>query len=58
MAAGVGDLRPADSHLALPPAERLRVNEIFHSIQGESTFAGRPCGFSLSEGKDFLCALV
>ena len=29
--------------LRLPPAERLRVNEIFHSIQGESTFAGRPC---------------
>lgn len=23
--------------------ERLKVNEIFHSIQGESTFAGRPC---------------
>ena len=22
---------------------RLRVHEIFHSIQGESTFAGRPC---------------
>lgn len=23
----------------------LRVNEIFHSIQGESTYAGRPCVF-------------
>ncbi|NJL26354.1 MAG: radical SAM protein [Thermoanaerobaculia bacterium] len=23
--------------------ERLKVNEIFYSIQGESTFAGRPC---------------
>ncbi len=28
---------------ALPTAERLKVNEIFYSIQGESTFAGRPC---------------
>ena len=27
----------------LPVDERLRVNEIFHSIQGESTFAGRRC---------------
>jgi 7-carboxy-7-deazaguanine synthase len=23
--------------------ERLRINEIFYSIQGESSFAGRPC---------------
>jgi 7-carboxy-7-deazaguanine synthase len=23
----------------------LTVNEIFYSIQGESTFAGRPCVF-------------
>ncbi len=28
---------------ALPARERLRINEIFYSIQGESTFAGRPC---------------
>jgi 7-carboxy-7-deazaguanine synthase len=27
----------------LPAAERLRVNEIFHSLQGESSYAGRPC---------------
>ncbi|HVS01813.1 MAG TPA: radical SAM protein [Thermoanaerobaculia bacterium] len=27
----------------MPPADRLRVNEIFYSLQGESTFAGRPC---------------
>lgn len=26
-----------------PPAERLKVSEIFYSIQGESTFAGLPC---------------
>lgn len=34
---------PVDPVAALPAAERLRVNEIFYSIQGESTFAGRPC---------------
>ena len=27
------------------PAEFLRVTEIFHSIQGESTWAGLPCTF-------------
>jgi 7-carboxy-7-deazaguanine synthase len=27
----------------LPPEQRLRVNEIFYSLQGESSFAGRPC---------------
>ena len=27
----------------MSPEARLRVNEIFHSIQGESTAAGRPC---------------
>jgi 7-carboxy-7-deazaguanine synthase len=29
--------------LGLPPTERLRVNEIFYSLQGESTRAGLPC---------------
>ena len=32
-----------DPVAALPARERLKVNEIFYSIQGESTFAGRPC---------------
>ena len=36
-------LRPADRRVALPPTERLRINEIFYSLQGESTLAGRPC---------------
>lgn len=27
----------------LPARQRLRVNEIFYSLQGESTFAGLPC---------------
>lgn len=37
------DLRPDESRARLPAAERLRVNEVFYSLQGESTFAGRPC---------------
>ena len=41
--AGGPSLRPADPRLALPATDRLRVNEIFYSLQGESTFAGRPC---------------
>jgi len=32
-----------DAHLARPATERVKVNEIFYSLQGESTFAGRPC---------------
>ncbi len=35
--------RRPDPMLRLPAAERLKVHEIFYSIQGESTFAGRPC---------------
>lgn len=35
--------RTSAPELRLPPAERLRVNEIFCSIQGESTFAGLRC---------------
>jgi 7-carboxy-7-deazaguanine synthase len=35
--------RPAERRLRLPPEERLRVHEIFYSLQGESTFAGQPC---------------
>lgn len=27
----------------MSPSDRLRVNEIFYSIQGESTFTGQPC---------------
>ncbi|MCG8462553.1 MAG: 7-carboxy-7-deazaguanine synthase QueE [Holophagales bacterium] len=43
VAAKSADTRPADPILALPAAERLKVHEIFHSIQGESTYAGRRC---------------
>ncbi len=37
------DKRPVDPVAALPVEDRLKVHEIFYSIQGESTFAGRPC---------------
>jgi 7-carboxy-7-deazaguanine synthase len=36
-------LRPADPLSQLPAERRLLVHEIFYSLQGESTFAGRPC---------------
>ena len=35
--------RQIDPVAALPVSERLKVNEIFYSIQGESTFVGLPC---------------
>ena len=34
----------------------LTVNEIYHSIQGESTFAGAPCAFVRLTGCDLRCA--
>jgi 7-carboxy-7-deazaguanine synthase len=34
----------------------LRVNEIFHSIQGESTFAGCPCVFVRLTGCNLRCS--
>ena len=34
----------------------LTINEIFYSIQGESTFAGRPCVFVRLTGCDLRCA--
>jgi 7-carboxy-7-deazaguanine synthase len=37
------------------PPPRLRVNEIFFSIQGESTRAGRPCIFVRLTGCDLRC---
>jgi len=35
--------------------ETLRVTEIFHSIQGESTRAGRPCSFVRLTGCNLRC---
>lgn len=36
-------------------AVQLRVTEIFHSIQGESTYAGRPCVFVRLTGCPLRC---
>ncbi len=35
---------------------RLKVNEIFYSIQGESSFAGRPCVFIRLTGCNLRCS--
>lgn len=35
---------------------RLRINEIFHSIQGEGTRAGLPCSFIRTTGCHLRCA--
>jgi len=37
------------------PADALRINEIFHSIQGESTWAGCPCVFVRLTGCHLRC---
>ncbi|MEW5910317.1 MAG: 7-carboxy-7-deazaguanine synthase, partial [Thermodesulfobacteriota bacterium] len=34
----------------------LQVNEIFYSIQGESTFSGFPCAFIRLTGCNLRCA--
>ncbi len=46
-----GDGSPA-TH---PPAPFLRITEIFHSIQGESTWAGVPCTFVRLTGCPLRC---
>jgi len=38
------------------PAPMLTVNEIFHSIQGESTHVGRPCVFVRLTACDLRCS--
>ena len=39
-----------------PPEPSLRVTEIFHSIQGESTWIGAPCTFVRLTGCPLRCA--
>lgn len=34
----------------------MKINEIFHSIQGESTYAGRPCVFVRTTGCSLRCS--
>ncbi len=41
---------------ALPKEERVKVNEIFYSLQGESSFAGRPCVLVRLTGCQMRCA--
>ena len=44
------DLRPGTTNAV------LTVNEIFHSVQGESTYAGRPCVFVRLTACDLRCS--
>ena len=41
--------------VAAAGADTLTINEIFYSIQGESTFAGEPCVFVRLTGCDLRC---
>lgn len=48
---------PDPAALAAPESKRtLLVNEIFYSIQGESSHAGRPCVFVRLTGCDLRCS--
>ncbi len=49
-------LHQVDAVAALPARERLKINEIFYSIQGESTFAGRPCVLVRLTGCQMRCS--
>lgn len=46
---------PSDAS-SLPRAERLRITEIYLSVQGESTHAGRPCTFVRLTGCNLRCS--
>src|SRR5690606_15590136 len=41
---------------SVPAHDMLTINEIFHSIQGESTHAGRPCVFVRLTACDLRCS--
>src|SRR5689334_4343833 len=49
-------LRPVRCFLRVQWTEVLTINEIFHSIQGESTHTGRPCVFVRLTACDLRCS--
>ena len=49
------DARIAEARLDIAADERLKVHEIFRSIQGESTHSGRPCTFVRLTGCQMRC---
>jgi 7-carboxy-7-deazaguanine synthase len=48
--------RRAAAESGIPADQRLRVIEVYTSVQGESTFAGRPCVFIRLAGCDLRCS--
>jgi 7-carboxy-7-deazaguanine synthase len=55
VSAGPSESERPDPEEREPDAPRLKIHEIFHSIQGESTFAGRPCVFVRLTGCQMRC---
>jgi 7-carboxy-7-deazaguanine synthase len=49
-------LNAADPKPRLPTEDRLKIHEIFYSIQGESTLAGRPCVLVRLTGCQMRCS--
>jgi len=49
------EARAGPKRVTPAPAERLRITEIYKSIQGESTFAGLPCIFVRTTGCNLRC---
>ena len=56
MAGHSGPRRAANAGGVCQPNKVLTINEIFHSIQGESTHSGRPCVFVRLTACDLRCS--